>query len=315
MYWNFENIAVRPERSRFSAEEGPIFVEIGFGNGEFLQYLSASKGDSLIIGIEVSQWCISKAARRALSNGLKNVRLLCGDARYLLRYAFERGSVTGIFMNFPCPWPKRRHSERRVTHEGFTESLSFALKQGGSFTLVTDVDWYALEARDIFENHADFKAGRVELRNDIGLGTKYGRKWLAMGRGIYAFDAVKTGATRPGPDAKYADESPDETEASMDTKLQNLRNTVSVLKGDAVEGAGFKVIFRDVFTDGENEALVRTISVDEGFEQHYYLKITQNGGRLNVKTDSTGRPYKTPGVRASVRYALERLTSPETDTL
>ncbi|MDR1137672.1 MAG: tRNA (guanosine(46)-N7)-methyltransferase TrmB [Synergistaceae bacterium] len=309
MYWNFKDIVAGPNRSRFSASEGPIFVEIGFGNGEFLQYLSTSKDDSLTVGIEVSQWCISKAARRALASRLKNIRLLCGDARYLLRSAFERESVAGIYMNFPCPWPKRRHSGRRVTNDGFADLLFSVLLPGGFFRLVTDVEWYALLTHDIFERHAAFEAKPVEPCGKRDLETKYGRKWLAMGRDIYAFNALKAKSDYIVPDMKDLDESFDETEASMDKKLNNLRERLSELKGDTVEGAEYRVIFRDVLTDGQQEALVRTISVDEGFEQHYYLKITQNGSKLSVKTDSVGRPYKTPGVRASVKHAVQKLTS------
>jgi tRNA (guanine-N7-)-methyltransferase len=311
MYRNFKDIVTGPDRPRFSASEGPIFVEIGFGNGEFLQRLSASNDNSLAVGIEVSRWCVSKAVKRALANGSENIRLLCGDARYLLRYAFERESVTCVFMNFPCPWPKRRHSGRRVSRGGFAELLASVLTPGGSFTLVTDVDWYAAETRDIFDRHAAFDAGPVEQSDGREAETKYGRKWTAMGRDIYTFRAAKTGNAYPATGA--ADEMGVDdmniTDISSDKKMKNLLERTSELKGDVIEGGRYKVIFREVFSDGTKEALVRTISVDEGFEQHYYLKISQNGGGFRVKTDSVGSPYKTPGVRASVKYAAQKLAS------
>jgi tRNA (guanine-N7-)-methyltransferase len=307
MYWNFGDVVTGPERPRFAASDGPILVEIGFGNGEFLQRLSASKDGSLAVGIEVSRWCVSKAARRALADGSKNIRLICGDARHILRYAFERESVSGIFMNFPCPWPKRRHSGRRVTRDGFAELLASVLIPGGSFILTTDVDWYAVEARDIFERHAVFEAGPVEPRGSGAAGTKYGRKWLSLGRSIYAFSAVKTGSIYPAPERETKEAG--EMEISVDKKIKNLFERASALKDDAVDGGGYRVIFRDVFAGGEKEALVRTIAVDEGFEQYYYLKITQTRDGLRVKTDSVGCPYKTPGVRASIKYAAQKLAS------
>ena len=307
MYWDFRDIVTGPERPRFSASDGPIFVEIGFGNGEFLQRLSASKDVSLAVGIEVSRWCVSKAARRALARGSENIRLLCGDARYILRHAFERESASGIFMNFPCPWPKRRHTGRRVTRDGFAELLASVLIPGGSFTLTTDVDWYAAETRDIFERHAVFDAGPVELQGGRGAETKYGRKWLSVGRSIYTFSAAKTGNIYPVPERETEEEGG--MEISVDKRINDLFEKASALKGDAVDGGGYRVIFRDVFADGAKEALVRTISVDEGFEQHYYVNITQTGDRLRVKTDSVGCPYKTPGVRASLKYAAQKLAS------
>ena len=140
MYWNFSGIVAGPGEAGFGENSGRILVEIGFGNGEYLRHFAASRPDSLAVGIEVSQWCISKAARRVLASGLKNVRILCGDARHLLKYAFEPSSIGEIFMNFPCPWPKRRHAERRVARGEFASLLASRLSPGGTFTLATDVE-------------------------------------------------------------------------------------------------------------------------------------------------------------------------------
>jgi tRNA (guanine-N7-)-methyltransferase len=194
-----------------------------------------------------------------------------------------------------------------VTHDGFAELLACVLISGGSFTLTTDVDWYAIEARDIFDRHAVFDAGPVEPCGVCAAETKYGRKWLSMGRSIYAFSAVKTGNIYPNSVQETREAG--EMEISVDKRIKNLFESASELKGYVVDGRGYRVIFRDVFADGEKEALVRTISVDEGFEQHYYLKIAKTQNGLRVKTDSVGCPYKTPGVRASVKYAAQKLAS------
>ena len=55
MYWDFGKIIVKPGARHFNGRERPISVEIGFGNGEYLQYLASSRPDSLAVGIEVSQ--------------------------------------------------------------------------------------------------------------------------------------------------------------------------------------------------------------------------------------------------------------------
>lgn len=74
---------------------GRVFVEIGFGNGEFLEYLAETYPDVLIVGIEVSQWCVAKGARRALAAGLGNVRVMHGDARFLCAIAFHPSQLRG----------------------------------------------------------------------------------------------------------------------------------------------------------------------------------------------------------------------------
>ena len=318
MYWDFGKIIVKPGAPGLGGGERPISVEIGFGNGEYLQYLASSRPGSLVAGIEVSQWCVSKAARRALANGLDNVRILCGDARHLLKFAFEPSSVSEIFMNFPCPWPKRRHSERRVARSDFADLLAARLAPDGTFTLATDVDWYAEATAEIFSNHPTFATTPVIRNPERDYATKYERKWRAMGRDIFEFRARKrddSEVERMEPDVKMKAKEDDETQMDEleilgqagQSETRSLFERVAELRGDETEGAGYRVIFRDAYSDGQGDALLKTISVDEGFEQHYYLKITERAGRLKVTADSVGHPYKTPGVRASVRYAAKKL--------
>ncbi|MDR1884856.1 MAG: tRNA (guanosine(46)-N7)-methyltransferase TrmB, partial [Synergistaceae bacterium] len=182
MYWNFGGLLRGPRDARFSRADGGLVVEIGFGNGEYLAHLAGANPDSTAVGIEVSQWCIAKAARRALAMGRLNVRLLHGDARYLLRAAFEPECVRAIYMNFPCPWPKKRHAGRRVATPDFARLISSRLFPGGTFTLATDVGWYAEETREIFAGCAGFEAETAEGVAGLGCGTKYERKWSSMGR-------------------------------------------------------------------------------------------------------------------------------------
>jgi tRNA (guanine-N7-)-methyltransferase len=305
VHWNFSEIIVNA-KERFSAKGGPMSVEIGFGNGEFLQFLASSRPDSLAIGIEVSQWCISKASRRALANGLKNIRILCGDARHLLKHAFEPASVNEVFMNFPCPWPKRRHSGRRVSGDDFAGLLAVALAPGGTFILATDVGWYALQAHEAFARHAAFDAEKPERNGTRAYATKYERKWRAMGRDIFELKATKKAGFVPEHTETEVDWPMEEIETSRASG--DFRERVAGLRGETVDGAGYKAIFLEAYWNGENDALVKVISIDEGFEQHYYLRIALRDGRLRVTPDSVGHPYKTPAVRASIRHAAQKAT-------
>jgi tRNA (guanine-N7-)-methyltransferase len=314
MYWNFNDILRGPDAPRFTATDRPLVVEIGFGNGEYLEHLAAARRDATVIGIEISQWCLTKGARRALSGGFKNIRLILGDARYLLKYAFEGECVSEAFMNFPCPWPKRRHAERRVTRGGFTGLLDSRLLPGGVFTLRTDVGWYADETREAFDASPSFAAGPVARIHPRERGTKYERKWLEMGRDIYEVSARKNeraaaDAPLQGEERETA-ESAELTELSLESPValdtEGFRDLALSLKGDTLEDRGYRVTFRDAFLGPDMSALVKIISVDEGFEQHYYLKLVLAGGKLRAKADSIGHPYRTPGVRASLRHVMRK---------
>lgn len=316
MYWNFDEIIVRPNAPRLAADEKPLAVEIGFGNGEYLAHLARTRPDWLVLGIEVSQWCIAKAARRALAEGLKNVRILHGDARHLLRLAFAPRSISDVFMNFPCPWPKRRHTERRVARPQFAALMAESLREGGRFTLATDVDWYAAETFEVFSADDGFRAEAVQKNPGRDYATKYERKWLEMGRDTYVMTATKTGGENRAHDTGIDTTENDEilemaTEISGGTDgangSKNFRDLILSVKGDVLESDAYKVIFREVFFAEDDAAVVLVIAVDEGFEQHYYLKLIPTNGRVKGKVDAVGHPYKTPGVRASLRHLMKKI--------
>ncbi|MDR3279423.1 MAG: tRNA (guanosine(46)-N7)-methyltransferase TrmB [Synergistaceae bacterium] len=308
MYWNFSDIIVGAGNGRFGRHSGTVALEIGFGNGEYLRHLALSERYSLVVGIEVSQWCVTKAARRALAGGSRNIRLMCGDARHIMKYAFEPESVSGVFMNFPCPWPKRRHAERRVARNDFAELLASYIAPGGEFTLATDVGWYARDTRDVFASCDSFDTGPAILNPERDYVTKYERKWRAMGRDTFQLTArKKQGLTEARTD--IGDDNMTECTETISQTGGDFRQKVASLEGNVVEGPDYRAMFRDIYWNGDDEALVKIISVDEGFEQHYHIRIENRRGRVNVRTDPVGHPYKTPSVREAVKHAALKLSA------
>ena len=51
--------------------------------------------------------------------------------------------------------------------------------------------------------------------------------------------------------------------------------------------------------------LILVITADDGFEQHFYLKVIP-GSRGYKMVDSVGHPYRTPAMRAALRHVLDR---------
>ena len=76
MWWNLNEVIVAqndglPVDWKALSPSGRVIVEIGFGNGEFLEFLGRSNPDKLVVGVEVSQWCAAKGARRVLAAFLR----------------------------------------------------------------------------------------------------------------------------------------------------------------------------------------------------------------------------------------------------
>ncbi|MDR1740495.1 MAG: tRNA (guanosine(46)-N7)-methyltransferase TrmB [Synergistaceae bacterium] len=280
-------------------------LEIGFGNGEFTASYAAAHPDVLLFGMEVSAACIDRCARRLSREGLANVRLIRADARYMLREFFPDASLSRVIMNFPCPWPKKRHARRRVTDAMFADGLAAVLAPGGTFELLTDEAWYAQEAEATLGAHPALAAAPVETVRPASARSKYERKWLEMGKSISRLAVARTDAafTATRKTWEFYLKGDDATHIHVETPMPKDVEFIAGAfgaKGDAHWSFGERYEGREVF-------LVEVVTSDEGFEQRYYIRVVPRRGGVMLKIDDLGRVYLTPAVRLSMEDLAERL--------
>jgi len=310
MYEYFSEIFLN-SRDFCSGLVGPLFesfpkriVEIGFGNGDYLVHLAEKHGaETLVVGLEVSAVCALKATKRLASRNLLNSRVIMGDAPFVLENCFPAGSVTAIYMNFPCPWPKTRHSSRRVTHGRFPAILSKVLEDRGEFRLVTDEEWYANEVKNALSSYASLEFVSFEVDPVLELTTKYASKWKAMGKKTFRLTMKKIGpAYEMG--LKKVEES-----IAMHTKIPLHESEEGRILAEALVGKdgsdGFSHwSFKSIYWSPDRHALLKTITSDEGFEQTFFFRLVFTEGSLLVKLEDAGAPLHTP----SVSLAMEALS-------
>ncbi|CAM9434653.1 unnamed protein product [Choristocarpus tenellus] len=87
---------------------------------------------------------IAAAIKGAAAEGLKNVRLVQGDALTVLRDNVEDSALSRCCVFFPDPFPHERDVERRLLRPLFLTLLSEKLEEGGTLHVATDVEEYAL---------------------------------------------------------------------------------------------------------------------------------------------------------------------------
>lgn len=306
MYWDLSDIAVDmtdPSSVRFGSDGGEYAAEIGFGNGEFLERAGRAHPEMTVVGFEVSRVCAAKASRRLLANGTKNVRIVLGDARFLLPRVFEPGALSVVWMNFPCPWPKRKHAERRVTGEAFVRMLGSMLRPGGAFELATDVEWYADETAAAFATSDLFDCAGTETDPPREFDTKYERKWRAMGRSVYTARAVRNGIAAPSQEAYDMGDVSYEPETA--SEWSDAADKFASLNGTELSGPDWHLVFGEVFVSEGRAALAHLITSDEGFEQRSFIKLLDTSTGPRIKIEPTGRPYTTPAVRAALKHAAK----------
>jgi tRNA (guanine-N7-)-methyltransferase len=118
------------------------WLEIGFGGGEHMAAQAARAPDVLIVGCEPFLNGVASAVRHVAEQGLKNVRILDGDARELVA-RLPDACLDRVFILFPDPWPKARHHKRRIVQADMVAELARVLKAGGRLRFATDVAGYA----------------------------------------------------------------------------------------------------------------------------------------------------------------------------
>lgn len=119
-------------------------IEIGFGRGEFLFDLAQNDPEAGFLGVDVNHKRVLKMAHRVVRNAMTNVRIFEGTGQALLAALPAVPLVTAFWINFPDPWPKRRHERRRMLRPEFIHELAMRLVQDGRLEIATDNEEYAL---------------------------------------------------------------------------------------------------------------------------------------------------------------------------
>jgi len=88
----------------------PLYLEIGFGNGEALAETAAKHPENNYIGIEVHRPGVGHLLLRLEELGLSNAKVMRHDAMEVLRHHLPNQSLDGVMLFFPDPWHKKRPS-------------------------------------------------------------------------------------------------------------------------------------------------------------------------------------------------------------
>ena len=119
-------------------ENKPVFVEIGMGKGDFIYQNALKHPENNYIGIEKFPSVLAAAINKInKQEKLDNLKLMHYDALELLN-VFEKGEIDHLFLNFSDPWPKKRHTKRRLTYKDFLENYKKVLKKDGIIEFKTD---------------------------------------------------------------------------------------------------------------------------------------------------------------------------------
>jgi tRNA (guanine-N7-)-methyltransferase len=289
--------------------EAPLLVEIGFGNGQFLIDLATTRPEANILGIEISQVSLRKAARRARERELANVSLLYGNAVAALWALCLPRSLAEVYVNFPDPWPKASHHHRRLLNPRFLELLASRMPPGATLDIATDHDAYAEAIAQHLRSasHFDSRLPQTFVTDDPArLRTKYEQIALAEGRTCRYFkwerNATPAVAAFPIPLEMPMPHVIMHTPLSLDTIEEQLELTTHADNGHAVRFVGLlRSRERDLL-------LVDTYVEEDPVTQRVGLTIRQRAaGEIILGLHEIGFPRPTAAIHRSLDYLSQSL--------
>lgn len=170
----------------------PLRLEIGCGKGQFAMEIAKQNPDINFIAVEINRNVIVQACEKAKREELKNLKFLILGAEKLDLYIPEK-SVELIYLNFSCPFPKKRYAKHRLTHENFLEIYKRILKDGAAIHQKTDnMHFFEFSIEQFSKCGFTLSNVSLDLHNSDFEGnivTEYEKRFSDMGMPIYRLEA------------------------------------------------------------------------------------------------------------------------------
>lgn len=209
-----------PEASPWSWDrvfdrEAPLMLEVGFNRGKFITALAERFPDHNVVGIEIRRrFGIRLTQLVSSAGGPRNLRVAWGDAKLLVPFLFEPGTLSAMFITFPDPWWKKRHEKRRLVDTQFAAEIAERLAPGGVVWVKSDVPMIADEIRDALVARPEFDDPVPFAQDDLPL-THREASCVRKGLPIYRFKLSRNDTPFMGQIATTADVSDEGAESDV----------------------------------------------------------------------------------------------------
>ncbi len=275
-----------------------LVIEIGFGNGIYISNLAKLNPNKNFLGIEISGESVKKLSKIIKKEHLENVYIIKMDAYWVFYLFLKDNEVLEIYMNFPDPWPKKKHAQRRLTTIENLYLFTRKLKEGGFIQIKTDdLKFYNFTIENakmlncfeiyIYENFKDI----VE--------TKYEKKWIEQNKTIWTIKLIKI------------------NEPKIQVNLKEIRR-IEQMPSFKTNFIDFRTLENQVFKIEENlivkffrsfqrddEWLIETLLSENGYVHYFFTSLRKKGSYYVLSVSNFSEVIKTEGIKKF----LENLSS------
>ena len=166
--------------------DNPVELEIGCGKGRFILEKAVNNPEINYLGVEIQMNVLITAAESIQKAGVNNVKLFnCGAE--ILKYQLPKNSISKLYLNFSCPYPKKQYENHRLTYYAFLDIYKYLLKEGAEIHLKTDNDgFFEYSVNSLKENGfiIDFITTDLHASENNEVMTEYEKKFVSLGKNI-----------------------------------------------------------------------------------------------------------------------------------
>lgn len=201
----------------FGRTGAPTILEIGSGTGTSTAAMAPLEADTNVIAVELYRPGLAKLLGAVVRGGIDNVRMVRGDGIEVLARMIAPGSLDGVRIFFPDPWPKARHHKRRIIQSGPLHLIATRLKPGGVLHVATDHAEYAEWIRELVDvepllEYKGWPWAEAPLLTDRQVITKFEGKGLDKDHTINEFLWQRTSQDATDVPSAAASDSPGGTD-------------------------------------------------------------------------------------------------------
>lgn len=135
-----------------------INIEYCSGNGTWIVEKAKLSPKINFIAVEMKFLRARQIWLKMHSQGINNLFVICSDAFTFTKYYLKDSSIADVFINFPDPWPKRKHAKKRLINKEFLGDVNRVMKPNSVITIVTDHTGYLEQMIETFVKIKEYKS-------------------------------------------------------------------------------------------------------------------------------------------------------------
>lgn len=147
-----------PVHTLFHRDESHHILELGAGWGEFCIQWMQKHTDHEYVAFELKGDRIKRLLKDLDRYQITGVSVISINFNWFLEQILPDNTFDEIIINFPDPWPKKKHWKHRLVQESFPDRIIGLLRNEGIIHIATDYGPYARKILGIFRRRSDFKS-------------------------------------------------------------------------------------------------------------------------------------------------------------